>query len=72
MKKCSVCGAPIGDTDLTCPTCRCRNTNLDKPDLSYYPFQKSTLASATSEEMGFMMVVDAVFIGVMIVVSLLF
>lgn len=72
MKKCSVCGAPIGDTDLTCPTCRCRNTNLDKPDLSFYPFQKSTLASATCEEMGFMIVVDALFIGLICFIAFVF
>ena len=72
MKKCSICGAPIGDTDLTCPTCRSRNTNLDRPDLSYYPFQKSTLASATSEEMGFMVIVDGLFIGLILLIAFLF
>ena len=72
MKKCSICGAPIGDTDLTCPTCRSKNTNLDKPDLSFYPLQKSTLASATCEEMGVMMIVDGLFLAAIIIIALLF
>lgn len=72
MKKCSVCGSPIGDTDLICPTCRSKNTDYMTSDLAFYPFVKSTLASASSDDLGFMMIVDCVFIASLIVLALIF
>ena len=72
MKKCSVCGSPIGDTDLTCPTCRSKNTDLVTSDLAFYPFAKSTLTTATSDEMGFMMIVDGAFLVGMVLLALFF
>ena len=72
MKKCSVCGAPIGDTDLTCPTCRAKNVDYDKPDLAFYPFMKSNLASATSEDLGVMVIADLIFVAAIIIIALIF
>ena len=72
MKKCSVCGSPIGDTDLTCPTCRSKNNDYMTPDLAFYPFAKSTLASASSDDLGLMMIIDCVFIVSLVVLALIF